>query len=49
MISDLNLIKDFLFSLFDRFIVLYFSGGILSVVFAIYIVRKISILIDKLR
>lgn len=49
MINDLNLIKDFLFSCFDRFILIYFSGGILSCVFAIYIVRKIANLIDKLR
>lgn len=49
MINDLNLIKDFLFTCMDRIIVLYFSGGILSCVFAIYIINKISKLIDKLR
>lgn len=49
MINDLVLLKDFLFSVFDRVIVLYFSGGILSCVFAIYIIRKVSNLIDKLR
>lgn len=49
MINDLNLIKDFLFTILDHVILLYFSGGILSIVFCIFIVRKISILIDKLR
>lgn len=49
MIQDLELIKDFLFSILDRIVVLYFSGGLFSVVFAIYIVRKISTLIDRLR
>lgn len=49
MIADLDLIKDFLFTTLDRIIVVYFSGGILSCAFAIYIVRKVSTLIDKLR
>lgn len=49
MWDDLVLIKDFVFSCMDRIIVLYFSGGILSAAFAIYIVRKVSTLIDKLR
>lgn len=49
MWNDLTSILDFLFSIMDRFIVLYFGGGILSAVFAIYIVRKVSTLIDKLR
>lgn len=49
MFQDLALIKDFLFSILDHIVLLYFSGGLLSCVFAIYIVRKISTLIDKLR
>ena len=49
MWDDLLLIKDFLFTTMDRVIVLYFSGGILTFAFAIYIVRKVSTLIDKLR
>ena len=49
MWSELSQVKDFLFSIMDRIIVLYFSGGILSAAFAIYIVRKVSTLIDKLR
>lgn len=49
MWNDLTSILDFLFSIMDRFIVLYFSGGILSAVFCIYIVRKVSNLIDRLR
>lgn len=49
MWAQLGLIKDFLFTTLDQVIVLYFSGGIFSAVFAIYIVRKVSTLIDKLR
>ena len=49
MWNDLTAILDFCFSCMDRFLVLYFGGGILSAVFAIYIIRKVSTLIDKLR
>lgn len=49
MINDLTALQDFLFTIFDHIVVLYFSGGILSFVFAIYIIRKLSTLIDKLR
>lgn len=49
MISDLNQIKDFLFTCMDQIVLLYFSGGLFSCVFAIYIINKVSKLIDKLR
>lgn len=49
MWQDLTLIKDFLFTTLDHIVLLYFSGGILSAVFAIYIIRKVSKLVDKLR
>lgn len=49
MIHNLEAVKDFLFSILDQIVVLYFAGGLLSVSFAISIVRKISSLIDRLR
>lgn len=49
MWEQLNQILDFLYTCWDQMLVLYFGGGILSAVFAIYIIRKLSILIDKLR
>jgi hypothetical protein len=49
MWQDIAVLKDFLFATLDHIVLLYFSGGILSAVFAIYIVRKVSKLIDKLR
>lgn len=49
MWGELAQVKDFLFTTLDQIIVLYFSSGILSAVFAIYIIRKVSTLIDKLR
>lgn len=49
MIEQLNQILDFLYTCWDKIIVLYFGGGILSVAFAIYLIRKVSKLIDKLR
>lgn len=47
--NELSAVKDFLFTVFDHVVLLYFSGGILSAVFSIYIIRKVSTLIDKLR
>ena len=49
MINDLTLIRDFLFTIWDQLILLYFGGGILSFAFGIYLIRKVSTLIDKLR
>lgn len=48
MVNDLDAILTFLFSCWDKFIVLYFSGGILSAVFAVWIIRKLSRLLDRL-
>ena len=47
--SDLNLIKDFLFLIFDRIVYLYATEIILSIVMSIFVLRKISKLIEKLR
>lgn len=49
MWEQLNEILDFLYTCWDQMLVLYFSGGILSACFAIYIIRKLSTLIDRLR
>lgn len=46
MIDNLNLILSFLWSTLDQVVLLYFSGGILTFAFAIYIVRKVSRLFD---
>ena len=46
MINNLNLIKQFLFDILDQVVFLYFSGGIFSAVFAVYLVRKVSRLFD---
>lgn len=47
--NDLNLIRDFLFLIWDRVIYLYATNIILSIVMAIFVLRKISKLIEKLR
>lgn len=49
MWTQLQDILDFLYTCWDQILLLYFGGGILSAVFCIYIIRKLSILIDKLR
>lgn len=49
MFEDLNQVLDFMLATFDKLLVMYFAGGILSVVFCIFIVRKVSRLIDRLR
>lgn len=49
MWEQLNQILDFLYTCWDQMLILYFGGGILSAVFALYIIRKLSVLIDKLR
>lgn len=49
MINDLNAIKDFLFVCLDNIVLIYFANGLMSIVFAIFIINKVSKLIDKLR
>lgn len=48
MFDDLNAILQFLLTCWDRFLLLYFGGGILSVVFAVWIIKKISRLFERL-
>ena len=49
MLNDLNSIVGFVFSTFSDFFALYIGGGILSGVFALWLLRKVSRLFDKLR
>lgn len=42
VISDINQLLRFTWDCLDHVIFLYFSGGILSLAFAVYIVRKVS-------
>lgn len=47
MWSSLQLVLDFLFTCFDQILVAYFAGGILSSIFVLFILRKISKLIKR--
>lgn len=49
MLNDLNSIVGFVFSTFSDFFALYIGGGILSGIFALWLLRKVSRLFDKLR
>lgn len=49
MLDNLNSIVGFVFSTFSRIFGLYIGGGILSGVFALWLLRKIARLFDKLR
>lgn len=49
MWEQLTQILDFLYTCWDQMLVLYFGGGLLSAVFAIMIIRKLSKLIDRLK
>lgn len=49
MWDDFTQLLDFLYTCWDQVLVLYFGGGILSVAFAIMIIRKLSKLIDRLK
>ena len=48
MLNDLNSIVGFVFSTFSDFFALYIGGGILTGVFALWLLRKVSRLFDKL-
>lgn len=48
MLESLNQIVGFLFKTFDSVIGLYLAGGILSGVFALWLLRKVVRLFDKL-
>ena len=49
MLDDLNSLVGFVFSTFSGIFVLYIGGGILSGVFALWLLRKVARLFDKLR
>lgn len=49
MLDNLNSIVGFCFSTLSQIFNLYLGGGILSGVLAIWLLRKISRLFDKLR
>lgn len=49
MLNDLNSVVGFVFSTFSDFFALYIGGGILSGVFALWLLRKVARLFDKLR
>lgn len=49
MLNDLNSIVGFVFSTFSDFFALYIGGGILSGILALWLLRKVSRLFDKLR
>lgn len=49
MLNDLNAIVGFVFSTFSDFFGLYIGGGILTGIFALWLLRKVSRLFDKLR
>lgn len=48
MLESLNQIVGFLFKTFDSVIGLYLAGGVLSGVFALWLLRKVVRLFDKL-
>lgn len=49
MLDALNSIVGFVFSTFTQFMGLYLAGGVLTGVFALWLLRKVSRLFDKLR
>lgn len=49
MLDNLNVIVGFLFSVLTSVFNLYLAGGVLTGVLAIWLLRKVSRLFDKLR
>lgn len=49
MLNDLNSVVGFVFSTCSSLLGLYLGGGILGVVLAIWLVRKVASIFDKLR
>lgn len=49
MLNDLNAIVGFVFSSCSDLLALYLSGGILTGVLALWLLRKVARLFDKLR
>lgn len=49
MLDDLNSIVGFVFSTCSNILALYLGGGILTGVLALWLLRKVSHLFDKLK
>lgn len=49
MLDDLNSIVGFIFGILNGVFGLYLAGGVLTGVLAIWLLRKVSRLFDKLR
>jgi hypothetical protein len=49
VLDDLNSIVGFIFNMLNSVFGLYLAGGVLSGVFAIWLLRRVSRLFDKLR
>lgn len=49
MLDDLNAIVGFIFNMLNSVFALYLAGGVLSGVLAIWLLRRVSRLFDKLR
>lgn len=49
MIDNMNLIVQFLFNCLDSIVTVYLVNGVLTMVFAVYVIRKISKLLDHIR
>lgn len=49
MIDDLNLLFNFVRSQMSNIVVLVTTNGILSIFFGLWIVRKVSSLLDRIR
>lgn len=49
MLDDLNSIAGFIFDVLNSVFGLYLAGGVLSGVLAIWLLRRVSRLFDKLR
>jgi hypothetical protein len=48
MFHELPLVTQFLFDTMDSFVPLYFAGGLFSIPFALWVIRKIAKLIKRL-
>lgn len=49
LINDLNSVVGFLFSSMSSIFALYVGGGVLSGVFALWLLRKVSTLFNRLK
>lgn len=49
MINDLNQVVQFLFSTMDSLVTVIMVNGILTIGFAVWVVKKISRLLDHIR